>query len=516
VPYADILLIQPSVLKRIPEEHPAILSYFEAQQAIGSLMGDSPLEPNYGLLTLASVLRQADIEVSYLDLTLEDLALRREGLMLTDEYLGGILARHPARVFGTSYMTAAYGTWGKTLSRSLRRLFPESFQLVGGIHPTMVSTDVLAELDDVDIVVTGEAENVIAAVVRQLLADGAAPSLPGVFLRRRFATAQAHLEARQLDVVPYPAYNMIARQNPAFVPRVYTARGCPQRCTFCVVSDFFSDARSGGRYLRSVHTDAFQSHVETMLSRYRPSFFCVGDLTFAHSRSDGEAACAAIERAYDATGVTSHWWAQTRADLIDEALARKMFRAGCRQIAIGVEGATDVQRKRVVKHLGTQKTLDSLRMLRDAGFEIQTYWIAGLPRDDERAVRSTLELMVYCLEQDLTHLTHISVLVPYPGTALYRYPERLGIALDEPRASDYSQYWMNCDPYGCGVPVYSTLDASGRVLLTPAQIYGLWLEMLAAAEQVFRSKIERTLGYSLRKDPRLREARRAERVSYAL
>jgi hypothetical protein len=62
---------------------------------------------------------------------------------------------------------------------------------------------------------------------------------------------------------------------------------------------------------------------------------------------------------------------------------------------------------------------------------------------------------------------------------------------------------MNCDPFGCGVPVYSTIDKSGNRLLGPDEIYSLWLDALAAATDAYESMACRENNVSIRHDPRL-------------
>lgn len=500
----DVLLIQPSVLRRSAGEDEIVLDYFDAMSAVGTLLGDSALEPNYGLLTVAEVLRMAGFHVQYLDLTAHDLRLRGAGETLTAAHLEEILRERPAAVYGISYMTVTFGLWGRSIAGTLRRLFPNAKQIVGGIHPSMQAESVLAACPEIDVVVEGEAEGIICQVVRAFLGGSPIPALRGVRTQGHEARGEAPdyelLSDSALQGVPYPAYDLAKPYAQVVVPRVYSARGCPQRCNFCVVSDFFARNRDvESRYIREMQMATFESHLTTMVQRCRPQFFCIGDLTFAHDRAHALEVCRVVERVLQNSGSDAIWWAQTRADIIDMDIARAMYKAGCRQIAIGVEGGRDEQRKRVVKRLRTRTASDSLAMLRDLGFEIQTYWIIGLPGDDEEAVHATIDVMRFFLESELTHLTHISVLVPYPGTALYRYPEKLGIRLDGERARDPANYWMNCDPWGCGVPVYETVDKSGRTLLTADRIYELWRGALLEATGFYRTRSS-SLGLTNRRE----------------
>src|SRR4030042_64733 len=179
----DIVLIQPPVSKKTVEEDPRILSYFKALQQVGSLLGDSPLEPNYGLLTLAAILRELHFNVAYLDLNIHDYRLRSSGLMMTDDILEETIKDYEARIFGISYMTVTYGMWGKRLSGLISKVWPDAKQIVGGIHPTMQNNKVLNECPHIDYVIEGEAENSIGSIVKYILEDKKPSKIPGVHSR---------------------------------------------------------------------------------------------------------------------------------------------------------------------------------------------------------------------------------------------------------------------------------------------------------------------------------------------
>lgn len=489
----DIVFIQPSVLRKDRGEDPVVLDYFSTMARVGNLVGDSPLEPNYGMLTLAAILRNQGYSVGYLDLTDTDIQLRRQGTALQQSHVEAALQQFRAKIFGVSYMTVTFGMWGAQLARTLRKLYPTAHQLVGGIHASMCGQEVLDACPEIDYVIEGEAEQMIANLVAALIQGLAVGTLPGLRSRHREGTSDvsySRLSDTAMRAVPYPAYDLaLSAGMTRLVPRIYSARGCPQRCNFCVVSDFFSRNRSiETRYLRNARLDRFEAHLRQMMGRFNPSFFCLGDLTFAYDRDHAIQVCEVIERVRAELGSSCLWWAQTRADCLDPGLIDHMYNAGCRQIAVGVEGGQEEQRRRVIKRLPTRAVVDCLTMLRDKGFEIQTYWIIGLPGDSADSVAATMDVMQLFLESELTHLTHISVLVPYPGTAIHRHPEKFGIRLEQPRSLDFANYWMNCDPYGCGVPVYSTIDKSGSLLLSPGQIHELWLLSMHRAAVFYRNK----------------------------
>lgn len=124
-----------------------------------------------------------------------------------------------ADLVGISAMTAT-ATWAYKTADALRaRGIPV---VIGGIHPTAMPEEAAAHADAV---VVGEAESVWG----KLLADAEAGRLDKLYRGERLA----------LDDLPVPLFGAL-RGNYRF-RAIFTARGCPYRCTFCSVRRFFGD-----------------------------------------------------------------------------------------------------------------------------------------------------------------------------------------------------------------------------------------------------------------------------------
>lgn len=56
----DVLLIQPNMLQKIKPKYidPVQTDYWENSEKVGSLLGDLPIEPNWGLLSIAGNLKR--------------------------------------------------------------------------------------------------------------------------------------------------------------------------------------------------------------------------------------------------------------------------------------------------------------------------------------------------------------------------------------------------------------------------------------------------------------------------
>ncbi len=124
-----------------------------------------------------------------------------------------------ADLIGISAMTATV-TWAYAFSDALRRLGKKV--VLGGIHPTALP---LEAKEHADAVVVGEAESVWREVLEDVSSGGLKPFYYG--------------ERLPLDDLPLPHTG--ALKGPYRFRAVFTARGCPYRCSFCSVRKFFGD-----------------------------------------------------------------------------------------------------------------------------------------------------------------------------------------------------------------------------------------------------------------------------------
>ena len=70
----------------------------------------------------------------------------------------------------------------------------------------------------------------------------------------------------------------------------------------------------------------------------------------------------------------------------------------------------------------------------------------GLPSDTTNTIIHNIAQIENLLKNDLITFPHISITIPYPGTALYEEAELFGLEIVE---NDFSKYYMNCDAENC-------------------------------------------------------------------
>ena len=120
----------------------------------------------------------------------------------------------------------------------------------------------------------------------------------------------------------------------------------------------------------------------------------------------------------------------------DDALLRRMARAGCKSLFIGFESLDQNNLINIgKKFVKADKNEDRIKRIQDHGIGILGSFIVGLDGDDESVFEQQYEFITRTrLESFL-----ISVLTPFPGTHMTKRMEAEGRVLSK----DWSQYDMS-------------------------------------------------------------------------
>lgn len=288
------------------------------------------------------------------------------------------------------------------------------FTVVGGIHATLMSADFF--MSAVDAIVLGEGELVLAALVEALEAGEDLAGVPNIIYRdadRHFR--QTHTEKLEwdLDTCPLPRRDLAAdhRQEYYFLfdrpdTSMATGRGCPYRCNFCSVWQFYN-----GR----TRMMAPERVLEEIKSVGTDHITFVDDNFMLNWRREGR-----IADLIRAEGINKRYSMECRTDSIvrHPELLAKWVDIGLYAVLLGLEG-TDETLSSVNKGNDAATNDEAIRILQDQGVIIWGAFIVD-PQwdvDDFRRLRDFVQ------SRSITH-TQFTVLTPLPGTELYR--QRVG------------------------------------------------------------------------------------------
>lgn len=487
---ADIILIQPSTLFKRRDVDLDVIDYFKNMNVIGSLTGDSPVEPNYGLLTLASRIKEIGFTVSILDFNEIDYHLRNIDRQLNDSIVESILKKCTARIIGISYMTSAFGNWERIIYNYIRNMDHLcSIPIVyGGIHPSIYYEQILElnKSDDNLYVMVGEGDVEFPLFCENILL-GKHHDVNGVAGYSN-SPAKQLVNSDLLHAYSRPDYSILPQYSTCNARRYYLTRGCTSRCSFCSVSHFHSQCDD--KYYRQlcdkVNGGVFFPQIDELLSDFESgNEIIIGDLTFFETEWYYKEFCSQLAERQSQLGVNLKWWCQTRADSINLSMLEHMKSAGCNQIAVGCESASNYILDKLRKNITVDEWKRSLSQIKEKDISTQAYIIIGSGFETKESVEETIFTVSEMMGQGLIDLVHVSVIAPFPGTELYKAPTKYGINI---KNDNFSEYWMNCDLYGYGHPVYETITPDGNTSLTSTEIYDYWKLALKEFGKIYQKK----------------------------
>jgi anaerobic magnesium-protoporphyrin IX monomethyl ester cyclase len=312
-----------------------------------------------------------------------------------------------------------------------------------GTHSTAEPVESLEMEPALDIAVIGEADAVVRNLVRHFRGDGVVElsQLAGVAFRNHNGAIQKTAEGpkiENLDELPwvskvyykhllscYKRYFYGANLNPLIV--ILSGRGCPHRCTYCVIPQTIT----GHVYRKRSPVDVVDE-----LQFIKDNFPELGEVFFEDDTftADPRHTRAICENIID-RNLKITWSANARAD-VPEDLLKLMKQAGCRELCVGFESASPEVLKSVRKGLKQGNQQIFMDASRRAGVLIHGCFMVGNPSDTPQTLESTLQ-MAKRLNPNTAQFYPI---MAYPGTEAYRE------ALDSGALSsrDYSQ-WLDKD-----------------------------------------------------------------------
>jgi tRNA A37 methylthiotransferase MiaB len=389
-----------------------------------------------GVLALASTLeaRGDHPEVIDLDALYAGWKATRRGRGTFAGHAAEHIAQRDADVYGLSTICGSYPLTLR-IATALKEARPGCCVVLGGPQATTSADETLAAFPAVDVVVRGEGEPVLPALLDALASSADLSSVPGISHRsggRVERTPDPPL-LDDLDSLPLAAYHLHPglRHGGSFPLEV--GRGCPFSCTFCSTSRFF------GRRFRMRSADRI---VKDMLTLHRTfgtrSFDLIHD-NFTVDRRRVVAFCEAISAAR--AGFT--WSCSSRTDSLDDDLVDLMWRSGCRGLFFGVESGSEALQRSIRKRLDLEQARARLRRVSHHKVTATVSLIVGFPDEGREDLRDTVGFYVDALKMDSLE-PQISLLSPLAGTPLHAR-HRHELVLDEV-VSDMSFQGEEQDP----------------------------------------------------------------------
>lgn len=389
------------------------------------------LRPPLGLMYISSYLSSHGIDNHLID---------PKGELPVDEHIDKLLrevVRFGPAFAGISCLTTDVQCVFK-IAEGIKTRLPDVRIVLGGIHPTLFPEQML-ENENIDFVVMGEGEEALYELIRAA-DNGNFFSVDGIAFRDngRIVVNKRRKMIEDLDEIPLPAFDKIemgfylqpnihmVRGIPLRGFYIFSSRGCPYRCRFCVNKNIF------GRTIRYRSPFRVADEIEYLYRKYRIDGFFLFDDTFAVKESHAIELCDQIA----ARKLPLVWGCETRVNLISEELVKRLKKAGCVQVDFGIESGSERLLKLLQKDITVEQIREAVRMCKKYKIRVFSNFMINLPTETEEDLNKTLSLA----DEINSDISIFNITCPFPGTDIQLYlKDKLSID-DYPKMSSMVSY----------------------------------------------------------------------------
>jgi hopanoid biosynthesis associated radical SAM protein HpnJ len=297
-------------------------------------------------------------------------------------------------------------------ARAIKAKQPKAVTVLVGPHVSVLPEESLRQAGgSVDIVCRGEFDYAI----KELCEGREWEEIAGLSFRR--GADMVHTPdrppLRDLDALPFVSqvYQRDLPVNEYVIPHflhpyvsIYSSRGCPSRCIYCLWPQTFT-----GRSLRCRSPENVLAEVKWIMANLpQTKEIAFDDDTFTADRNHARAIAALLQP----LGIS--WSINARADCDFETL-RLMRAGGLRHVVVGYESGSDAILKNIKKGINKEQALQFTRDCQKLGLSIHGAFVMGLPGENRTTINETIE---FAIKLDLDTI-QASIASPYPGTEFY-------------------------------------------------------------------------------------------------
>jgi anaerobic magnesium-protoporphyrin IX monomethyl ester cyclase len=376
-------------------------------------VNDDRLEPPLGLLYIAANLR----ENGYDNITICDMS----GCKTGTEILERIRNIPNADVYGITCCCTNY-YYAKEIICLIRSNNRFAYVVIGGPNPTG-TPEITFNDSGSDALVVGEGEDIFKNCVDSYLNHSKLTGIQQSIVRRNIDSFA--FPAR--DLVDLTTYSRELMGKP--VISLISSRGCRYNCAHCN-----SVIMGGGeRFLRYRSTENIIKEIVIMRSSFE--YYRFNDDHFT-GNPDLKGLLIRLKE------LDIKFRIFARIDDLNEINTRLLKDAGCVHVSVGLESLLPQN----LKIIGKQDQIgfeQNVRIAKENGLVVRSSFIVGLPFDTDITIEESFKKAALLGIDEFA----IYPLIPYPGTAIAKFPERYGYNIVNSNFGEYVQ--MGIDGRTC-------------------------------------------------------------------
>lgn len=372
----------------------------------------------------------------------------------------------------------------------VKEVNPNIVTVVTGAYFLVFAKETLVSHKSLDLIIRGESEYTL----KEILEGTQKSEILGLTYRENGMVISNEVRPfiENLDELPFPARDLV--DNNSFIRPdnnkiqtiIKVSRGCPYHCFFCLATPV------SGAKVRVRSAKNIVEEIKECVEKYKIKNFIFWSDVFDMDKKWVISLCDEII----SSKLKIVWSANTRADLMDEELAKKMYQAGCRLVSIGVESGS----QEILEKIGKKLTLDEVRKtvstFKKNKMKVYNYFVIGLPWENEEHIKATIDFAIE-LDSDFASFYTATAL---PGSRFYDYINQNNLgSLDEAETYKSAYYYPNVPTHYLSKDRIAEFhkEAMKRFYLRPSFIAKKLFAIRSVAEFVNYTKVG--LGLLLKK-----------------
>ncbi len=388
----DLLLINPPIT---------------LEERYGSFASVGSQAPPLGLCYLAASARKCGYNIQIIDAPALNMNLSRTTaeIIQTEAELIGLTAST------VSIFRAC------ELAKAIKESGVKAPIIIGGPHISSLPQETLQEFKEFDLGVINEGEFTVPEIISCHKEGKNLPDIAGIVYREgeKVVLSPPRKNIEDLDAIPYPAWDLLPYLPKYYKPSPHSylrlpssslmsSRGCNGTCTFC------ARPFMGEKY-RAHSAEYTLGMIERLVKDYGIKDIMFYDDNFLLDKKRVQTICEELlKRNYKIS-----WSCLARPEITSDDLFDLIKKAGCWQIAYGIESADQTILNTIKKRVTLERISEVIRKTNEAGIHSRGYFMIGCPGETEETIEKTTR---FIRESGLNDF-HVTFCTPMPGAELF-------------------------------------------------------------------------------------------------
>lgn len=215
------------------------------------------------------------------------------------------------------------------------------------------------------------------------------------------------------ELYPLSLYEMYLRDRKA--TNIITSRGCPFECIFCY--------NMANRVYRPRSAENVLAELLSLKEKHGFQGFAIYDDNFTVNRRRLIDICEGLI----GRNMKMVWRCYSRVDTLDESLLKLMKKAGCFEIAFGVESGSQKSLDLMKKSIKVEDSENIIKLCKKVGIASKAFIMLGFPWETKEDIETTISFIEKIIPDDAQFMC----VTPMPKTELWRMVMERGYLIDE-------------------------------------------------------------------------------------